>query len=54
MKRISSSVRRNKKYTKEWTDNAYNQFRKWRHELVKKIKKHLVNHMSHRPGARPR
>ena len=54
IKRISPSVRRNDSIVIEWIEKAFKQFTRWRHELVKSIKKDLEKYMSRRRGPRPR
>jgi hypothetical protein len=54
IKRILPSVRRNDQYATEWIEKAFSQFRRWRYELVKKIKNYLETIMSRRRGARRR
>jgi len=54
IKRISPSVRRYDLCAKEWIENAFSQFRRWRHELVKKIKKCLDKYISRHRGPRSR
>ena len=52
--RISPSAQPNDAYVRDWIEKALNQFRRWRHILMKRAREHLDYTLGSHQGVRTR